>query len=1205
MKKSYLLLLLLTCFTSKVISQITFQENTVDETNNIYISTTFFTNEYMLNSSYAADFDGDGDIDLLPKSQPLFWLENTDGNGSFTTQHPIDNTISRVKDIQMKDVDGDTDLDIVLIGYESMDYLVAWYENTDGQGNFGARQLIGSGLSKESSIVMEDLDGDTDLDIVTAAVSGKIVWYENTDGLGTFGTEQLITNASFSSTTAFIGVVAVDLDGDTDVDILYNTNGSPDSNIYWLENTDGQGTFGTEQLVSDIFGGLLYVKAADLDADGDQDIYGQNTFDGIVSFKNDGSGNFSFGQTIANSIMDFAGVASAYDVDNDSDLDMVVVIRDFEPASAINSNRGAIIWYENTDGQGTYAIEQTLGFIRFSGGDFRFNYNDFNGDNYPDLVFTGVDGYELSWNPYEVSSGTYGNAQGVINDIEDIEEVLSVDIDGDNDDDIVFASNDYDQIAWYENTDGLGNFGEKRIISASSNGIKSLIAVDIDGDTDMDIVSASSFDDKIAWYQNDGSGNFSTEQIVSDVSNNTRILKSADLDGDMDTDLVAVDIINKRIVWYENINGLGSFSAAQIISDGLNNVYVMIVADIDTDGDADIIINSPFSWYENDGQGAFSTPQIIVPNNPMKYIVALDFEGDSDIDLVGANSNGIIRKYENTDGQGTFSEMEVIVEAPLTRSLEVIDIDGDNDMDIVGSFLSGVNQEEVRIFKNYNGTFTFPNLIADQMTLSDITTGDFDGNGTMDILFSENHPSTGEGKIAWLANLGVLENHISGTVTYDYNNDGCDINDYPVTNLLVNSSVNNAFFTTFTDANGTFEIAVSEGNVSTTASIGLPDYFVATPVTHTTSFNGSSNTDDTANFCITATNQADDLNVVLYPLSETRPGFDTSYELVYSNIGTQPASGTVTLVFDAAMMNFIMASTSPDTQTGDTLTFNFSDLLPFETRTITINTNILPPPTTNIGELLTTTVSINPTTSDATPDNNTFELVQTLIGSYDPNDIVVLEGDEITVDQADDYLHYIIRFQNVGTASAINVRVENIIDQGLDLTTLQVESMSHNGRIDILDGIQTVFTFENINLASSTINEPESHGYIAYKIKPRPNSSVGTIFRNSASIFFDFNLPIITNTVTTEIVISLSTEDFEAAIFQIYPNPSNDVVYVNSQFPIKNISITDINGRIIKTYQPTTINTRIELSIATLKDGLYFLNINSNQGSTVKKIIKK
>ena len=100
-------------------------------------------------------------------------------------------------------------------------------------------------------------------------------------------------------------------------------------------------------------------------------------------------------------------------------------------------------------------------------------------------------------------------------------------------------------------------------------------------------------------------------------------------------------------------------------------------------------------------------------------------------------------------------------------------------------------------------------------------------------------------------------------------------------------------------------------------------------------------------------------------------------------------------------------------------------------------------------------------------------------------------------------------------------------------------------------------------------------------------------------------MPIITNTVATEIVETLSTANFQAGVFQIYPNPSNDVVYVNSQYPIKNISITDINGRIIKTYQPTGTNKRIELSIATFKNGLYFLNINSNQGNVTQKIIKK
>jgi hypothetical protein len=69
----------------------------------------------------------------------------------------------------------------------------------------------------------------------------------------------------------------------------------------------------------------------------------------------------------------------------------------------------------------------------------------------------------------------------------------------------------------------------------------------------------------------------------------------------------------------------------------------------------------------------------------------------------------------------------------------------------------------------------------------------------------------------------------------------------------------------------------------------------------------------------------------------------------------------------------------------------------------------------------------------------------------------------------------------------------------------------------INDG-KCLFTLRNINLVDSTTNEPGSHGYIVYKVKPKPTVALGDIIKNTASIYFDYNLPVLTNTETTTIV---------------------------------------------------------------------------------------
>jgi uncharacterized repeat protein (TIGR01451 family) len=508
--------------------------------------------------------------------------------------------------------------------------------------------------------------------------------------------------------------------------------------------------------------------------------------------------------------------------------------------------------------------------------------------------------------------------------------------------------------------------------------------------------------------------------------------------------------------------------------------------------------------------------------------------------------------------------------------------------------------DEIKFYKNYGGIFA-PGItigITDDR-LSALFVDDLDGNVSADVLFATDKLTNGSGKIAWFRNLGELNNQISGTVTYDSDLDGCDVNDMKVSNIMVASGNGGASFTSFTDVNGNFTHDVNQGQITTLISPSLPDYFSISPPFHNSNFEGENEINNTANFCITPNATANDLNISIYPLISPRPGFDTSYQMVYHNIGTTTLSGSVDLVFDSSKMQYLTASESPTAQSGDNISFDFANLIPFESRSILVEFNVFMPPTTNINDVLNTTVSVSPISGDFTEDDNTYSLEQIVIDSYDPNDILVLEGEQILLEQTDDYLHYIIRFQNTGTAEAINVRVTNIIDPKLEWFSLQLESLSHDGRVEIEDGILATFTFENIMLPSVNDDEAGSNGYIAYKIKPGQGAAVGDVFSNSASIFFDFNSPIVTNTVTTEVVNALSVADFETSNVLLFPNPSSDFVRIKSEMSIKKIAITDVNGRQIKAF--TNVS---EFSVTDLSKGIYFIRIDSGNQTVIKKLIK-
>jgi hypothetical protein len=303
---------------------------------------------------------------------------------AFSEQLPsISTAADGTYSVYATDIDGDGDMDV--LSASLLDDKIAWYENTDGAGSFGAQDVISTAADAARSVYATDIDGDGDMDVLSASnADDKIAWYENTDGAGSFGAQDVISTAA----DAAWSVYATDMDGDGDMDVL-SASGSDDK-IAWYENTDGAGTFGAQKIISTAADGAWSVYATDMDGDGDMDVLSASGSDDKIA------------------------------------------------------------WYENTDGAGTFGAQK--------------------------IISTAAD-----------------NARSV----------YAIDIDGDGDMDVLSASSGDDKIAWYENTDGAGSFGAQNVISTAASGAQSVYATDVDRDGDMDVLSASFSDDKIAWYQSD------------------------------------------------------------------------------------------------------------------------------------------------------------------------------------------------------------------------------------------------------------------------------------------------------------------------------------------------------------------------------------------------------------------------------------------------------------------------------------------------------------------------------------------------------------------------------------------------------------------------------------------------------------------------------------------------------------------------------
>jgi uncharacterized repeat protein (TIGR01451 family) len=357
---------------------------------------------------------------------------------------------------------------------------------------------------------------------------------------------------------------------------------------------------------------------------------------------------------------------------------------------------------------------------------------------------------------------------------------------------------------------------------------------------------------------------------------------------------------------------------------------------------------------------------------------------------------------------------------------------------------------------------------------------------------------------------------------------------------------------------------------------------------------------------ITIAQSYNDIAVTIIPLGQPRAGFIYQNKVVYRNFGNQTVTaGTVTFTVDENLI--ITGNTqSGTTPSGSGFSYNFTDLLPFEVRTMTVSMQVPPIPAVSLGQLLTNNATIIPLVGDVVSENNSSTLSEIVIGSYDPNDKMESHGDKIlTSDFATtDYLYYTIRFENTGTASAINVRIEDILDSKLDETSIKMVDASHDYILDRLDANLT-WRFDNIQLPPSVENTSIGKGYVTFKIKPKAGYATGDIIPNTAGIYFDFNPVIITNTFLTEFIDLLAVNEFENNDFIFSPNPVNDILNVmskNSANTIGEINVYDVLGKIML-HKKSSVQTE-SVDFSQLTNGIYFVEVTTaNQLKVIKKII--
>ena len=444
---------------------------------------------------------------------------------------------------------------------------------------------------------------------------------------------------------------------------------------------------------------------------------------------------------------------------------------------------------------------------------------------------------------------------------------------------------------------------------------------------------------------------------------------------------------------------------------------------------------------------------------------------------------------------------------------------------------------------------------------------------------------------------------IQGNNTIDVNNNGCDTNDSVYPNLKFNITNGTVSGSLISNVSGNYSIPVSAGTHTITPKFENPTYFISSPTSLTVTFPATSSP-FTQNFCIVPNGAHHDLEVVIIPIDDARPGSNATYKIKYKNKGNQTENTIINFNYNDAVLDLVSSNVTPTTQTAGTLSWNVGTISPFQSGEILVTLNVNSPmetPAVNGGDVLNYTATANGLNTDETPDDNTFTLSQQVFNSFDPNDKTCLEGTIINPSNIGKYVHYKIRFENTGTFAAQNIVVKDMIDTTkFDLATLQMTDASHSCVTRITNPNKVEFIFENINLPFDDAN---NDGYVVFKIKTKPTLVVGNTISNSANIYFDYNFPIVTNTATSTFsVLQNDTFEFDN-YFTIYPNPVDEVLNLNTKQATEIYSLTIYN--LLGQQVQTTTNPTNTVDVSSLKTGNYIVKVVTDKGVSSSKFVKE
>ena len=536
-------------------------------------------------SIHTADFDGDGDLDVvspIPVPAGIAWYENQSGDGTLWNRRDLPYAYNFIGSSIPADVDHDGDLDVLF----SSTFVVGWMENLDGSGLAWTEHALPGGDANRTVRTVADLDGDGIDEVIVTNPGSGIERYRDADGDG-----QGWSVTQVDPTESATQFEAADLDLDGDLDLLVNV--SPEARLLWLENVLGDGSLLVPDvaIVTDVTTGAGRGHAlGSVDDDAFPElVLGDLSPEGIQLYDAQPGNRFALPGTPVTVDVDTIAAPvdlAVDDVDGDGDLDLVGA---FEVGGRIDywgNAAGGAFWTDNP----VATLPSPVALAT----------EDFDGDGDRDVLAASSSPGSVAWfaNP--------GNGQGTwvgttLDTLAGPSAVDAADVDGDGDPDALVAADGAGAVGWIENLLADGSSWSTHTIDGVVPGASWIHAADLDADGDCDALGADALLATLAWFENDDGvgGAWSTRPVAFGVAGARRLLPS-DLDLDGDLDLVGLGASEPGVVLLENADGAGtSWTRSDVTLPGTTRSDLLL-EDVDLDGRDELFVatDESVSWLD-------------------------------------------------------------------------------------------------------------------------------------------------------------------------------------------------------------------------------------------------------------------------------------------------------------------------------------------------------------------------------------------------------------------------------------------------------------------------------------------------------------------------------------------------------------------------------------------------------------------------------